>query len=321
MRSMPWPGAIVVALGLVMPALAACAPRGVAAPGSGGGAGVAPNAGDSAADATSNAGRPADVAAPGPGGRTADVAPITAGRTTDVAPHAGGRTADIAPNGGSRADVAATLKAQTQQLLDAVTAGDPTVWDRYLDPRMTYLSEAGETETKASLLAQIKPLPPGITGKLVIGRFDVQQFGDTAIAVHVDEESENYFGQELHAQYMSIATWRLGPDGWKLIAQNVYASLLDPPAITLPAAQLDDYIGTYRLNDKITYAIRRDGDHLVGERTDRPAQPLRVEARDVLFVPGQPRSRKVFLRDPSGQITRFADRREARDILWTRVRK
>ena len=122
------------------------------------------------------------------------------------------------------------------------------------------------------------------------------------------------------ADAAAISTWRLGPDGWKLIAHNVHASLLDPPAITLPATQLDDYIGTYRLNDAITYTIRRDGDHLIGQRTDRPAQPLRVEARDVLFVPGQPRSRKIFLRDPSGQITRFADSREARDILWTRVR-
>ena len=222
---------------------------------------------------------------------------------------------------GGAADIAATLKAQTQELLDAVTAGDPRVWDRHLDPRVTYLSEAGEIETKASLLAQIKPLPAGITGKLVVGRFDVQHFGDTAIALHVDEESVNYFGHELHAQYMTTSTWRRGPDGWKLIAEHVFAALLDPPAITLPSDQLDEYTGSYRLDDAVTYTIRRDGDHLVGERTGRPPQPLRVEVRDVLFVPGQPRSRKIFLRDASGQIARFADRREARDIVWTRIRK
>jgi hypothetical protein len=206
-------------------------------------------------------------------------------------------------------------------MMDAVTAGDPKVWERYLDPQVIYLSEAGEVETKASLLAQIKPLPAGISGQIVLGRFDVKLFGDTAVVLHVDEESENYHGHPIHAQYMSTATWRLGPDGWKLIATQVYASLLDPPAITLPANQLDEYVGTYQLTDAISYTIRRDGDHLVGERTGRPAQPLRVEARDVLFVPGQPRSRKIFLRDPAGQITRFADRREARDVVWTLVTK
>jgi len=139
------------------------------------------------------------------------------------------------------------------------------------------------------------------------------------VVFHVDEESENYFGHQLHAQYLNTATWRLGGDGWKLISQQVYAALLDPPAITLPAGQLDDYIGTYQLTDQIHYTIRRDGDQLVGQRDNRPASPLRVEARDVLFVPGQPRSRKVFGRDAHGKITQFADRREARDVVWPRV--
>jgi hypothetical protein len=215
-------------------------------------------------------------------------------------------------------DTAAVLRAQTQALLDAVAIGDTKVWDRYLDPGVVYLSEAGEIQTKAQLLDELKPLPAGITGKIELGRFEVKQFGDTAVVIHVDEEFENYFGHEIHAQYMNTATWRLGGDGWKLIAQQVYASLLDPPAIALPAAQLDDYVGMYQLTDAIGYAIRRDGDHLVGERTGRPAQPLRVEARDVLFVPGQPRSRKVFQRDAAGRITGFADRREARDVVWIR---
>jgi hypothetical protein len=212
----------------------------------------------------------------------------------------------------------ALLKAQTQQLLDAVTAGDPTVWDRYLDPQAVYVTEAGEVETKPTLLPQLKPLPAGISGKLSVGRFEVKLFGDVAIVVHVDEESVNYFGQPLHAQYLTSATWQRGPSGWKLIATHVHAALRDPPSIPLPPQQLDEYVGTYHLTDDVTYTIRRSGNDLVGQRTGRDPQPLRVEARDVLFVPGQPRSRKIFLRDARGQVTRFADRREARDILWTR---
>ncbi|HEX7842382.1 MAG TPA: hypothetical protein VF469_33145 [Kofleriaceae bacterium] len=38
----------------------------------------------------------------------------------------------------------------------------------------------------------------------------------------------------------------------------------------------------------------------------------------MLFVPGQPRSRKIFHRDAAGRITGFADRHEARDVVWTR---
>ena len=210
------------------------------------------------------------------------------------------------------------LKRETQELLDAVAVGDTAVWDRYLDPQLLYISEAGEIQTKAELLAELKPLPPGVSGSIAIGRFAVKRFGDTAVVLHVDEESEDYFGHTLHAQYLNTATWRHGDAGWKLIAQQVYASLLDPPAIALPADQLDEYLGTYQLTDAISYTIRRDGEQLVGERTGRPPQPLRVEARDVLFVPGRPRSRKIFLRDAAGRIIGFADRREARDVVWPR---
>jgi ketosteroid isomerase-like protein len=211
----------------------------------------------------------------------------------------------------------AVLRAQTLEMLDAVTAGNPAVWDRYLDPQIVYVSEAGEVEGKAQLLAEIKPLPAGISGKIEIGRFEVRPHGDTAVTLHVDEEYEDYFGHQIHAQYLNTATWRLGPDGWKLIGMQVLATLIDPPAIALPAAQLDDYVGTYQLTAAISYTIRRDGDRLIGERTGRPAQELKVEARDVMFVPGQPRSRKIFQRDGQGRITGFADRREARDVVWT----
>jgi hypothetical protein len=213
----------------------------------------------------------------------------------------------------------AVLRAQTQELLDAVTAGNPAVWDRYVDPQVLYVSEAGEVESKAQLLAEVAPLPAGISGKIALGRFEVRRHGDTAVVLHVDEEDEDYFGHAIHAQYLTTATWRLGPDGWKLIASQVLATLIDPPAIALPAAQLDEYAGTYQLTGAIRYTIRRDGDRVIGERTGRPAQELRVEARDVLFVPGQPRSRKIFQRDAGGRITGFADRREARDVVWTRL--
>jgi hypothetical protein len=215
-------------------------------------------------------------------------------------------------------DATAVLRAQTQELMDAITHGDPRPWERYVDPRIVYVSEVGEVETKAQLLAELKPLPAGISGHIELGRFTVQQHGDTAIVFHLDEESEDYFGHPIHAQYLSTATWRLGPDGWRMIACQVYAALLDPPAIRLPADQLDDYVGSYDLTDAIHYTIRREGDQLVGERTGRAPQTLRVEARDVLFVPGQPRSRKVFGRDDRGRVTGFADRREARDVVWSR---
>jgi hypothetical protein len=38
-----------------------------------------------------------------------------------------------------------------------------------------------------------------------------------------------------------------------------------------------------------------------------------------LFSPGQPRTRRVFHRDPSGAVAGFVDRREGHDIAWRKV--
>jgi len=92
----------------------------------------------------------------------------------------------------------------------------------------------------------------------------------------------------------------------------------DPPAITLPTAKLDDYVGVYTLTPEVTYTIRRGSDGLTGERAGRKPEPLKVEVADCLFVPGQPRLRKIFQRDGDGRVTGFVERRESWDIVWRR---
>jgi Domain of unknown function (DUF4440) len=228
--------------------------------------------------------------------------------------------ASIARDAAARQDLTMLLKMQTQAMLDAVTAGDPKVWDRYLDPAMIYLAEDGTRKSKADLLKELQPLPPGISGAITIGAFDVRAHGNVAIATHDDNERENYYGQMLTAQYRSTDTWLETRDGWKLIASQVHAALIDPPAIPLQPARLDEYAGIYRLTREITYTVKRGGDSLSGERTGRPAQMLKAEATDVFFVPGQPRIRKIFQRDSGGRIVAFVDRREGRDVRWERMR-
>jgi hypothetical protein len=78
----------------------------------------------------------------------------------------------------------------------------------------------------------------------------------------------------------------------------------------LAAEKLDEYVGVYALTPDVTYAIRRAGEGLTGQRTGRAPEVLKVELADCLFVPEQPRLRKIFSRDASGSITRFAERRE-----------
>jgi hypothetical protein len=225
-----------------------------------------------------------------------------------------------APRGPAEAeDVTAILRRQTQELVDAVTAGDSTVWDRYMDAAATYTDEAGVLNTKRDIVAGTKPLPQGITGQLTLVDFKVHTHGATAIATYVIDETETYFGQTIYAKYRNTDTWHHTTPGWRLLAVQSIALRSDPPAVTLSKEKIAEYAGAYSLTPEITYTIRVDGDSLIGQRSGHPPQPLRAELPDLLFVPGQPRLRKVFQRGPDGHITGFVERRETWDVAWKRM--
>jgi ketosteroid isomerase-like protein len=213
------------------------------------------------------------------------------------------------------------LRRQTQELVDAITAGSAAVWDRYLDAGLLYVDEGGKLLTKKQMVEQTKPLPEGVSGSIRVIDFDVAVHGDVAVATYVDDEYEDFHGHKLHCQYRTTDTWKKTPEGWRLIAGQVLALRADPPAIALAAPLRREYCGRYALTPAISYEIRCNGDALQGQQTGRKTEELRAEAPDVLFVPGQPRYRYVFLRGADGQITGFAQRREAWDLVWKRQPK
>ena len=77
--------------------------------------------------------------------------------------------------------------------------------------------------------------------------------------------------------------------------------------------------GVYDLTEGITTRIRCQPSGLVSERTGRDAAMYLPETSDVFFAPGQPRTRRIFQRNPTGAIVGFVDRREGHDITWKKV--
>jgi hypothetical protein len=210
------------------------------------------------------------------------------------------------------------LRAKDQALLDAIAPGDRKVWDDALAAHAVYVDENGVVMNRAEYLKQLEPLPPGASGTLKIASYSANFSGELATVIHTDDEEENYHGQMLHAQYLMTETWRRDSGAWKLYMVHVYAVQKDPPAINLPSESMAEYAGRYSGGSTLTYVIEWDGKQLKGGRAGKPSSPLEVEVRDVLFVPGQPRVRKIFQRNSSGQITGFVDRREGEDLVWKR---
>ena len=210
----------------------------------------------------------------------------------------------------------ALLRAKDQALLDALAPGDRKVWEGALATDAVYVDENGTIMNRTDFLKQLEPLPPGASGNLRITYYEAHIAGDLATVIHTDNEQEIYHGQTLQSRYLTSETWRRDDDDWKLYLVHVYAVPKDPPAIKLPRKELEEYIGRYSAAPDLVYVILSDGQQLIGGHPGGAMKPLDVEVRDVLFVPGQPRIRKIFQRDAKGKITGFVDRRESWDLVW-----
>jgi Domain of unknown function (DUF4440) len=215
--------------------------------------------------------------------------------------------------------IPALLQKKTQALFDAVGKGDAALWRAELDDRVLFTTEDGEVLDKAKLVEQIRPLPPGVTGSIQVRDFRSIVQGTIAVTSYVSDEQEGFHGQALHCQYRSTDTWVKSGGGWKLLAGQILALRVDPPELRVEPAKLTEYCGRYTLGTDLEFEIRCLGDSLEGHEAKRPPKPLRFEARDVLFVPGAPRYRRIFQRDAQGRITGFVERREAWNLSWKRV--
>src|SRR5215472_12449719 len=232
---------------------------------------------------------------------------------------AGGGAAAGAATGAARtATTSATLQRATQALVDALAPGERALWEHYSDPALTYVTEDNEVKSRAELLDGMKPLPAGSSGWIVVEEFRCTDFGSFAVTTYLMDEHETIEGHELHARYRGSDTWRATAQGWRLVAAQVYAIPQDPPRGVATSATAE-YAGTYSLGASTRQTIRQDGDHLVAQRSGRAAQLLLPESGDVFFMPGHPRTRRIFLRGPEGRIVGFADRREGTDLVWTRA--
>jgi hypothetical protein len=207
-----------------------------------------------------------------------------------------------------------------QAMSDAIASGNAAVWDKYLDPNVIFAEEDNTYKGKADMLKEIVPLPKGLSGVIRVELLSYHEEDGIAVALFRQNETEHYFGQTIYAKYLTSTTWRKRPDGWKLIASQVLAEKVDPPAITLPAKQLAKYVGKYQLKDSAaTYSLQLVDGQLIGTRDARKPATWNAEASDVFFLSGDPRIRKIFQRDASGKITGFIERRESWDLLWLKI--
>jgi ketosteroid isomerase-like protein len=218
------------------------------------------------------------------------------------------------------ADDRVMITQYEQELSDAITNGTPGVWDKYLDRDVIYAEEDDSYKGKDGMVKEVHPLPPGLGGEIKVELLSYHEDGDTAVALFRQHEIERYYGQTIRASYLLSTVWKKRADGWRQIEGQVLAERTDPPSVVLPTIDLRKFAGTYQLKDsEPTYTITLTDGKLMGARTGKASSEWNAETRDVFFIKGDPRIRKIFQYDAMGRVTGFIERRESWDIVWNKV--
>jgi ketosteroid isomerase-like protein len=218
------------------------------------------------------------------------------------------------------ADDRISITQYEQQLSDAITNGTRAVWDKYLDPDVIYAEEDDSYKGKDEMIKEIHPLPQGLGGEIKVELLSYHEDGDTAVALFRQHEIERYYGQTIHASYLLSTVWKKRAAGWRQIEGQVLAEKTDPPSIALSGNDLQKFAGAYKLKDSApTYTIILTDGKLMGGRNGKAPVEWAAETRDVFFIKGDPRIRKIFQYDAAGRVTGFIERRESWDIVWNKV--
>lgn len=206
-----------------------------------------------------------------------------------------------------------------QAMMDAVAAGDAGTWDRATDAGYILTTEEGQVMTKAELLKQFRPLPPGLKGTIVVRDLTVQDAGDTAIVRYMADETETVFGQRLARKYRVTDVFRSSAGEWKIVASHTSVITADPPAQEVSTAGWPGLAGTYRLlPDGWTFhVVLRDG-RLFGGRDPAKLQPF-IPMTPTAFVLSGSLGEWLFVVDESGRGTRIVNLRKFEPLVWTRV--
>lgn len=211
------------------------------------------------------------------------------------------------------------LVRRTQDIMDATAPGNPGPWKKYFADDAIYFDEKGRAMDKAALLKDLSPLPNGYSGSIRVLRANSRILDDTAILSYDLDETENVFGQQLHARYHGTDTWVHRNGEWQIIAGQMLRYYEDPSPGKWDAVKSKQYQGTYKLAPGVTLEVTSDGKGLFLQRAGRESEPLIPEAADIFFRQAV-EGRILFRSGVGGQPDALIDRRNNEDIVWHRVK-
>ncbi|SRR6266496_1245727 len=205
-----------------------------------------------------------------------------------------------------------------QKLVNDLATGDTSFWSRRLANNFFIVTEDGTRLGRKEFLVDFHPLPPGYRGHILViePRF---AFSENAIVVsYIADEYLDLMGQHLHTTYSVINTYIISDGTWKIITSQIFEVPQLPEPVSVSAKVLNNYTGTYKLNDTITCTISVEGNKLFMEKKGKAKEELLAETVNVFMRKKDTRGRKIFIQNESG-IMEMRERRNGQDVVWKKI--
>ncbi len=211
------------------------------------------------------------------------------------------------------------LVRRSQEMMDAVPAGNREPWKKYIADDVLYFDEKGRDMNKAALLADLTPLPAGYSGSIEIVNAKSHIEPTYAVISFDENEKEGVYGQNLTARYHETDTWAPRNGDWQLVAGQVLRYYEDPAAGTTDTSKFPLYAGTYELAPGTQIAVTVEDGKLFRQRGTGPKTELIPESGSVFFRKGV-EGRTLFHTGANGKIDTLIDRRNNEDIVWKKLK-
>ena len=206
------------------------------------------------------------------------------------------------------------LVRRTQELYDAVAAGNQAPWRQYFADDCIFSDEKGRTMDKNKLVADITPLPTGYSGVIKLEHVQSRIYDEVAVLSYDANEAETIFGQKLSARYHITDTWLKRDGNWQIVASQAHRYYEDPALGKADPKKFADFIGTYELASGQIRTVLSEGGSLFVERNGKRDQLL-PETSD-LFFRKEIEGRILFRYDKNGKVDALIDRRNNEDVVW-----
>ncbi len=215
----------------------------------------------------------------------------------------------------------AWFQQNSQALADALAPGNKSVWDKAYASDALISDEDGKVQTKAELLKDFGPLPPGSSGDLKVIDLKVIPIGTVgAVVDYVLDEHEAVQGQELHTQYTTTDVYRSQLGGWKIVASHVTVVPRDMDPVPVDKSGWPLLVGEYRVGplSKHSYHVYLREGSLFGGADEQSATALIPLSPLVYFQAGSIHT-MIFVPDGKGGIAEVREVHKYNELVLKRV--